>query len=373
MVGPHPPAVGGVAENMRLLMESSLAKRFELIPFSTAKHRKHVFPNRPHWDSLPYLVWNKFRLMVALLRVRPHVVYVMATSDTGFVRDAVLMLTARVFGRRVLCHLHGRPRGRLFAADGGSWTWFSRWGMKWAQATIVLSPGLAAAFGRMFPGQPLVVVPNVVEVERFHPGGEGRTGALRILTVGRVSREKGTWDLLEVAKGLVDTSIPVQFRLCGMGETRAEEIAIRRRAEDLGLQANVEFLGVRQGPDLLAEYAQADVFFLPTHAEIFPTVILEALAAGLPIVTTNAGVIPEMFEQGVEGYQFQPGDIAGMTGALTRLAGDGELRASMSRSGRALAEARYGVERAAERVGACLAALAEGDAIPRDLLVNRKG
>lgn len=346
MVGPSPPGVGGLATNMRLLTGSSLARRFDLRVFPTTKRRRHVFPNRPHWDSIPYLLYHTVALGWTILRRRPDLVYVKATSDTGFLRDTVLMTVARVLGRPVLCHLHGRPMGRLFRRDPPG---FVRWGMARAAVTVVLSPGLARQFEAMFPGRRLEVVPNVVEVGRFRPGERPPGGGLRILTVGRLSREKGTWDLLEVAALLRGRGVEAEFRLVGIGETAAEERALRARAAAAGLDDTVVFLGSRRGEDLVREYAGADVFFLPTHAEIFPNVVLEALAAGLPVVTTNVPVIPEMFGP-VEGILHDPGDTEGMAGSLERLSRDAALRASMGAAARGLAETRYHVEAAADRL-----------------------
>jgi len=356
MVGPFPPAVGGLANNMNILWHSSLARRFRLLRFSTAKRRRHVFPNRPHWDSVPYLILHEIAFLFSLLKNRPQVVYLKATSDTGFLRDALLMGTARLFGRPVLCHLHGRPMGRLFT--GGSFaSRFTRRAMGLAEATIVLSPGLARQFAGLFPAQRLVPVPNVVDLERFEPGAPG-PGFPRILTVGRLSREKGTWDLLEVARRVLDRGATVEFRLAGIGESAAEEEALKAEARRLGIEDSVTFLGTVRGAALAAEYAAASIFFLPTYAEIFPNVVLEALASGLPVVTTDVPVIPEMFTEAREGYRHSPGDLEGMAASLLRLAGDDALRGSLGAAARTLAEERYGVERGAARIGDLLEELA---------------
>jgi glycosyltransferase involved in cell wall biosynthesis len=344
MIGPFPPAVGGLANNMALLTGSSLARRFRLLPFSTAKRRTRVFPNRPHWDSLPYLLLHKVKLFGVLLARRPDAVYLKATSDTGFVRDMVLMATARLFRRPVLCHLHGRPMGRLFS--GGGWTRrFSRRGLSLADTVVVLSPGLAEQFGAMFPGARLVPVPNVVDLDRFPaPGPRPSRERPVVLTVGRLSREKGTWDLLAAAAALRDRGTAAEFRLVGIGETAAEEEALRAEAVRLGLEDTVRFLGVRRGEDLVAAYREADVFFLPTHAEIFPNVVLEALASGLPVVTTDVPVIPEMFTHGEEGFLHPPGAVDDFVRTLDTLLADARLRERMGAKARALAEERYGVE-----------------------------
>ncbi|NNF06926.1 MAG: glycosyltransferase family 4 protein [Candidatus Eisenbacteria bacterium] len=337
---------------MNLLTQSRLSRDFELIPFSTAKKRRRVFPNRAHWDSLPYLVLHAFKLFASIIKHRPQVVYFKGTSDTGFLRDMTLMGVARLLGKPVLCHLHGRPMGRLFAREKNAWRPLVAWGMGLAQETVTLSPGLAEEFRIMFPKASLTPIPNVVDTNRFKPMAENSSrGPLRVLTVGRLSREKGTWDLLQVGAKLKELNIPVAFRLAGIGETEAEENALKTECGKLEL--DVSFLGTVRGDDLVREYQRAQAFFLPTHAEIFPNVVLEALASGLPVVTTNVPVIPEMFGA-EEGYLTDPQDIDAMVGALKTLATDDAKRKALGQNARALAEANYGIDVAANKLGSLL-------------------
>jgi glycosyltransferase involved in cell wall biosynthesis len=363
MVGPLPPAVGGVAEHLALMAGSSLSRRFKLIPFSTAKRGHRPVPNRPQRASFPYLVFHVAKLFIWILKYRPQLIYLEATSDTGFIRDTALMTVARLLGRPVLCHLHGRPMGRLFAREGGTALRFTRWGMARASAVVVLSPGLAREFAAMFPDRTLVPIPNVVDLDRFHPPSKRTGGApLRVLTVGRLSRNKGTWDLLRIAAA---AGPDFEFRLCGTGETEAEDAAIRAEAQRAGLGERVRFLGVVRGEDLAAEYRHADLFLLPTYAEIFPVVVLEALASGLPVVTTDVPAIPEMFDEGVQGHRLRPGDVEGLTAALRRLAADSALRTRMGRAARQLAEARYGVETGAAAVADLILAILRREPLDR--------
>jgi glycosyltransferase involved in cell wall biosynthesis len=171
--------------------------------------------------------------------------------------------------------------------------------------------------------------------------------------VGRLSREKGTWDLLEVASRVLAAVPDVEFRLAGLGETEREEAALRAAAHR-GPGERVRFLGLLGEDDLRREYGAAHVFLLPSHAEIFPVVLLEAMAAGLPLVTTDTGAIPEMFTEGREGFRHAVGDVEGMAASLRRLLTDPELRGRGSAAARELAARRYRAEDGAARVAAIL-------------------
>lgn len=347
MVGPYPPPFGGLGNNMSLLLGSSLAGEFDLILLRTSKHVKHVKVSQPDRWSIPYLFLNSFRMVGALVRHHPDVVYLKATSDTGFVRDATLMALARLFGRRVVCHLHGRPMGRLFA-EQGFWPRQVARAMRLADVTIVLSPGLRATFSRMFPGQRIEVLPNVVDVSKIAPPPDRAcSGPARILFVGRLSLDKGAYDILEVARKLMATDPDFVIDMVGIAETPEEEAILRRRVEEYGLTDRIVFHGYRTGADKARLFAGADIFLLPTYAEIFPNVLLEAMAAGLPIVTTDVPVIPEMIQDGVQGLVRRPGDIDGFVDALRRYLRDPVARRETGRANRREAETRYDVPVAA--------------------------
>ncbi|TPW02917.1 MAG: hypothetical protein FD129_3127, partial [bacterium] len=120
---------------MSLLLHSDLSRRYDLDLLRTSKHIRHVKVSQADIWSFPYLVWNSLRMTGRLIRRRPRLVYVKATSDTGFVRDAALMAIARLFGLKVVCHLHGRPMGRLFA-ETGFWPRQVARAMRMASVTI---------------------------------------------------------------------------------------------------------------------------------------------------------------------------------------------------------------------------------------------
>lgn len=351
MVGPYPPPFGGLGNNMSLLLASDLKERYELRLLNTSKHLRHVRVSMPDIWSLPYLFVNSLRMMGEMLTFRPDLVYLKATSDTGFVRDTALMSVARLFGRPVVCHLHGRPMGRLFAREG-FWTRRVAEAMRLATVTIVLSPGLKGIFGRMFPRQPLVVMPNVVDVGSIAPPPERRAeGAVRILFVGRISRDKGAWDLVEIARLLSAVTTDFIVHLVGIAESAAEEVAIREKVAEYRLTEHIVFHGYQSGAAKARLFAAADIFVLPTYAEIFPNVLLEAMAAGLPIVTTDVPVIPEMIQDGAQGLVRKPGDVEGFAAALAEFVLDPPRRRRTGDANRREAETRYDVSVAVRTLG----------------------
>lgn len=180
---------------------------------------------------------------------------------------------------------------------------------------------------------------------RARVGGENR---ILVGTIATLIEQKGLRDLLAVARRFRDAGDHVRFVVVGEGYLRPELEATRR---ELGLDDTVVFTGWVPNaaestlPDL-------DVFFQPSLWEAMSVVVLEAMAAGKPIVATRVGETPEILEDGVDALLVERGDIGGMAAALGRLIDDPCLRSRLGRAARQKAE-RFTVAnmtRAYERV-----------------------
>jgi glycosyltransferase involved in cell wall biosynthesis len=177
----------------------------------------------------------------------------------------------------------------------------------------------------------IAVAANAVDIGRFgHPRcqapGVGSNGQVRVLYVGRLSREKGLDVLLESV-----ASLPVEVYAVGSGPEQARLEA--------SAPANVTFLGQLDQDAVAAEYARADVFVLPSLAEPWGMVLNEAAAAGLPLVATDAaGAAHELIEDGVNGFRVRAGDAQALHDALRRLAEDASFRRRAGERSRELAQ-----------------------------------
>ncbi|MFG2989649.1 glycosyltransferase family 4 protein [Streptomyces sp. NPDC048257] len=195
-----------------------------------------------------------------------------------------------------------------------------------AAAVIVLTEQQARFVEEAYrvPPARVHVVPNGVGPQFFRPapaaapaGASTATRPLRLLYVGRLSAQKNLARLLD-AISLVDA--PVRLRVVGGGELDAE---LRARAARLGLGERVEFTGPLHGGDLLAAYADADAFVLPSDREGMPLAALEAMAGALPVLATDVPGNTELL-RGV-GLLAAP-DPAALAAAVDRLASDPGLR-----------------------------------------------
>jgi glycosyltransferase involved in cell wall biosynthesis len=175
------------------------------------------------------------------------------------------------------------------------------------------------------------------------PSFRTRIGADNLVLIGTLATlipQKGLSDLLDVAKAIRDSGRKAVFVIVGEGQLRAELEAKRRQ---LGLEDTVVLTG------WITSAAEAvlptfDIFFQPSLWEAMSVVILEAMAAGKPVVATRVGENGQVIEDGVEGMLVESKDVAGMAAAIGRLIDDAGLRLSLGQAGRSKVERRFTVE-----------------------------
>jgi glycosyltransferase involved in cell wall biosynthesis len=206
--------------------------------------------------------------------------------------------------------------------------------------------------GRLHPR--LRLIHHGVALDRFVPAARpGAPAPVEILSVGRLVEKKGFPDLLLACRRLKSAGVPFRLRIYGDGPLRAELTELRDR---LDLRDEVELAGERDGAEVLRAYQRADVFALTPcvtadgDRDGVPNVIVEAMACGLPIVTTDAGGVTEAVRHGVSGLVAPPRDVDALARHLTELGTDATRRRALGEAGRRTAEERFDVRSAARQL-----------------------
>jgi glycosyltransferase involved in cell wall biosynthesis len=172
----------------------------------------------------------------------------------------------------------------------------------------------------------------------------GLTDGPLLVTVARLTEQKGHRDLIESLALLRDQWPQLQCVCVGDGELRQplEALAAAR-----GLSSMCRFVGSRD--DVMEFYAAADVVVLPSHSEGFPFVILEALAMGKPVIATSVNGVPEVIEHMKTGLLVEVRDVAGLAGAIKSLLEHPERAMRLGNAGRAVVQAQFTVDRMVEK------------------------
>jgi glycosyltransferase involved in cell wall biosynthesis len=178
------------------------------------------------------------------------------------------------------------------------------------------------------------------------PAAHSATG-LELLSVGRLDAEKDPLLLLDILARLRGDGMPWRLRVCGEGQLRG---ALEARARASGLQDAVVFDGyVPNGPELLHRYRHSDALIVPSRlGEGVPQTIVEALASGLPVVSSDVGGTKAAFGENVAFVA--PGDVAAMAACVQRLHDDPQARQQMVDGGRTIVR-RHTLRAEAERLG----------------------
>jgi glycosyltransferase involved in cell wall biosynthesis len=281
---------------------------------------------------------NPLRDLLALLelislmrRERPDILH--ANSSKAGVLGRLAAVVARVPIRIFTVH------GWAFEAHSGPASWAYLWADRLAgRCTTVTvcvaeherSTGLAA---RTCRSGRTVVIRNAVDVAAA-PRAGSNGGTPRLITVGRLKAPKDFPTLTRALAALPSGSFDAL--IVGDGPDRPE---VEAEVERLGLAKAVRLMGER--PDVAQLLAGSDVFVLSSASEGLPLSVEEAMAAGLPVVASAVGGVPEVVVDGETGLLVPPGDAERLAGALGVLLADPDLRLRMGSSGRARAEALF--------------------------------
>ena len=286
----------------------------------------------------PKLIWDLYRLF---RRERPHIVHTHAwgTLLEGLIAARLARVPIVVHGEHGTLQLH--PRQRLCQR------------LAWSRVDRLLSVSsrLAERMARdvKFPLSSIQTIRNGVDLARF-AGLPDRAAARRALglpadsivvgAVGRLVPVKDHAGLLEAIAVLGRTGLRPLVVIAGDGPLRGE---LDDRATALGISNQVRLLGHRQ--DIETVLAAFDVFTLPSRSEGLSNTILEAMAAGLPVVATQVGGADEMVEDEKTGVLIPPSSPQALAAALRRMLSDPARRETMGRAGRARVEREFALAR----------------------------
>ncbi|HEX2493585.1 MAG TPA: glycosyltransferase family 4 protein [Steroidobacter sp.] len=349
-VHPHSKHHGGVYEVIEIYRRGGLFARWPIVYIGTVASGGSLTKIRIAAAAL----WSYLRVLSTR---RVTLVHVHTASRASFWRKSVFMLIALAARRKVILHLHGAEFATFYTHECGRLRqWLIRFVLDRVDSVVVLSSQWKTLISEIAPTANVSKIFNPVPAPALH--GVRRLDNV-LLFLGRFGQRKGVFDLLEAL-----TAIRVRFPgiklWCG-GDGDRE--AVQTRVRELGLCDCVEVLGWVSGREKEQVLAEATIYVAPSHAEGLPMGVLEAMAAGAPIVATTAGGIPDAVEDGVEGFLVAPLDTDALADRIIRLLENPELRSAFAAAASRKAREQFGIETVLARVEALYASLG---ALPRN-------
>jgi len=347
-VSPLPPPTGGISNWMAAVQASALRDRFEIRVVNSSPSAVDVAAtSRLRMGRVGDAVRILARLAVELVRFRPDVVHVNTSYFWAFLRDGLAIRMARLAGARTLLHLRGGDFPEWADAAGPAWRSFIGATLRKSDCVVALTEPtrrwLVAALGE----ERVRYLPNFVQLDAIGapPDRSARRGRpVEVLFVGWLVEPKGVRELLAAARRLEGA----RFTLVGPAQP---DFQAAIAAELAALGDRVRVLPAQPREEIFRLYREADVFVLPTWREGFPNVVIEAMAAGLPVVATTVGAIPEAVESGKSGVLVPPRDAGMLEAALRLLIEDPEVRRLQGDLARARVESIFSFDAVVARLG----------------------
>jgi glycosyltransferase involved in cell wall biosynthesis len=334
MISYLPPTGGGIATWAGILRAQTAGKGFQFLNIP-ARRGPAVFRRiRQALDAMGLFA----RLLRRLPGGRVDLIHVNCCLSTlGVWRDLASALLAAASDVPVVVHYHGSLPDAVRRLPLPSRFALRRL-MGLAGMNIGVTRESVAWLARRTAAK-AAYLPNFIENQQLRRVADAPSGTIwhsahrpQAIYVGRLSREKGIFDLLRVAVLLPR----VDFLLVG-------EVLEEARAAIDTAASNVRSLGPVSRNEVIERLGRSDMFVFPSHREGFPNAVLEAMAAGLPVVGSRVGEIGEMISEGEGGLLVSPGDVPALVGAVDRLAADSALGRRMGAFNRDVCEARYTV------------------------------
>ena len=355
VIGPVPPPFHGPAVGTRaLLNDARLTGRFGLLHLDTTDRRP--MGNMGRLDLVNAWLAVKHAALCALHLVadRPALVYIPISQNAlAFLRDALLLLPAILVRRKLVIHLHGSDFKRFYATSAAPLRMLVRFIFRHTARVIVLGDNLRPIFDGLIPADRVVTVPNGVNGAPFDrlrsTAPKAPADGLQVTYLGNLTQGKGYRQLLAAIPQVLEHVPKAHFNLAGAMFPPAGLHTLNRYRLEPVIAGAAAFLGTVSVDAKIQLLLDSDVFvFPPVQPEGQPMVLLEAMAAGLPIVTTDQGAICETVLDGVQGFIVPASDPQALAEKITLLLQDESLRRRMGQASLQRFRAHYTLERWAD-------------------------
>jgi len=286
-------------------------------------------------------------LVALLLRVKPQVVHIATAWGVSFFKQSIAMVLARALGARVVLAPHCSYATLL--QGNRLWRAYSRLILRGCNGLIALSREWLA-IREWLPGCLVEYLPNSIDLKPYRqlprPRAVEGDHAVKMLLLGHIGRDKGSFDMVEAARQLTHlvpaAAWQIEFRGEALHSGGPEEV--RKLIDEYALGDRVNIRPPVYAADKVACLAGTDLFVLPSYHEGMPVSLIEAMAAGIPVVATHVGGIPDLIVDGENGLLVPPGQPGALAAALARLIEDAGERTRMGLAGRRRALERHDLD-----------------------------
>lgn len=348
IIGKVPPPYLGTSIWFDILRKSTLGSSFNIKWFNVNTHRDFSTLGKGNFRNIWPNIILYFRFLQTLRSFNPALVLIPISQSTpGFLKDSIFVRLARRNGKTLII-LHG-SNIKNWLNNSPRWvTWYFNNSLKNTCGVIVLGKNLRYLFSDLYSDAKIFVVPNGLKVENL-PAKENKRSEVVIRYIGSLTKSKGTIELIEAAKILKESNTEFVMILNGIWRDKEFKDKCMRIIEENTLP--VHYCGEVTADEKNKAYSDSDIFvFTPNSPEGHPMIIVEAMASGLPIISTNQGAITESVLDGINGFIVKPDSPAEIAEKVRFLINNPEVRISMGVESRRLYLENFTEEKMVDRL-----------------------
>ncbi len=338
MIGPGEGVGGGICTLVDTI-RPALEKRVSLHYLASVKNRPLKHSGKVSFLNLRIAISQYFRFFLALLKYRPNVIHLHTSHGLAWFKDTFYVMVAKVVGIHTILHIHGGNFDELHSKSPWLLQKHTCKIIDAVDAVVTVSQEWKNRLQNYCSEDRLYCFENCIDIRSIPLNSYcASSGRVNILFIGRIGPAKGIDELIEAVHIISKSVADIYVWLVGPEEKDGDMETAKKKIIEHRLEQVCELVGCVPHDQALEFYRHASFFVLPSRFEGLPMVILEALAAGLPIVATPVGGIPDVIHEGYNGFLVPVGNVDVLSAKMLLLVNDGNLRASMGARSREIAE-----------------------------------
>jgi len=335
VVGHLPPPYFGPSVTYSALMHSAFPERFDVAFIDQTVIREVGELERLQFRKLVLLARMVGQLLGRLIRRQYDYLFLSVSCNrNAFLKEWLLIRVAGLFGVPAVLYAHANGFFDFYKNSSPGMQRRIEKTVRNAAGAIVMGEGQRFNFDRWLPAERIFVVASGIEAPPLPKRSTAAGGPFTALFLGNLIREKGVFVLLEAAAKVLAAHPDARFVFAGDWPVPGDRVEAEQKIREWGIEGNVSFTGVVWGERKWQLLVDADALVFPSYyyMEVHPLVVVEAMQAGLPVISTKWAAIPEMVHDGVNGLLATPRDADDLAEKMLRLIGDPSLRQKMSQA-----------------------------------------
>ena len=318
---PYPPPYAGPEIIAKEILESETIKNKKDIIFINGNIRKkNGVKGKFDLSGILKFLGIYFKYLLVLFRIKTIFIY-LASSRIGFLKDSIYIVTAWLFNKKIISQYHGSNFDNFYRVRNNIYKKWINFSLSKLDKLLILGSAIKENFQGIYRGK-LHILGNGLNFEKYPPKKIYDTNSFTIFFMGHLIYSKGIYDLIDAYK-ILYKKYGKKINLIIAGENigftnTTKDFVNKKWRENFFLYAssknkdmqkfihndnkwNVKYLGFVTGHEKIKVFQKSDIFVLPSYSEGFSMACLEAMAIGLPVITTPVGAMPHLVKNKING------------------------------------------------------------------------